>query len=58
MQCGHAFDYTITVHKAQGSQWDTVVLYDDGFLNWNQRERRKWLYTAITRAAKSIRIVC
>ena len=46
------FGYAITVHKAQGSQWDSVLLYDDKFLTWKREERKKWLYTAITRAAE------
>lgn len=48
------FGYAITVHKAQGSQWDTVLVWDDGFLGWKPTERKQWLYTAITRAAQSI----
>ncbi len=51
------FGYAITVHKAQGSQWDSVLLYDDGFLSWKREERKKWLYTACTRAAKRLIIV-
>lgn len=48
------FGYAITVHKAQGSQWDNVILWDDGFLSWEPTERKKWLYTGITRAAQNI----
>ena len=51
------FGYAITVHKSQGSQWDSVVVYDDKFLSWNWRERAKWLYTGITRAVKDLTIV-
>lgn len=52
-----AFDYgyALTVHKAQGSQWDDVVLFDESFAFREHRER--WLYTAITRAAERITIV-
>lgn len=56
----HIFDYgyAITVHKAQGSQWDNVVVYDD---SWNDRTvpnfKQRWLYTAITRAAKTVTII-
>ena len=25
------FGYVLTVHKAQGSQWDDVVLFDESF---------------------------
>lgn len=48
------FGYALTVHKAQGSQFDDVVLMDECF---SRDIRTKWLYTGITRAAKRIRIV-
>lgn len=47
------YGYALTVHKAQGSQWPGVVLLDE----WYGRDRRKWLYTAVTRASDVIRIV-
>ncbi|HMB48596.1 MAG TPA: ATP-dependent RecD-like DNA helicase [Afifellaceae bacterium] len=49
------YGYVLTVHKAQGSQWDHVVLFDESFAFTEHRER--WLYTAITRAAERITIV-
>jgi ATP-dependent exoDNAse (exonuclease V) alpha subunit len=49
------FGYALTVHKAQGSQWDEVVLYDESFAFREHRER--WLYTGITRAAERLTIV-
>ena len=49
--------YALTVHKAQGGEWRTVVLFDD------HRERReasedygRWLYTAATRAKQELLI--
>lgn len=49
------FGYVLTTHKAQGSQWDNIVLFDE---SWAFRENaRQWLYTAITRAAEQITIV-
>jgi len=50
------FGYVITVHKAQGSQWDRVFVEDDGmFKGWGEPgARQKWLYTAVTRAAESL----
>ena len=48
------YGYCITVHKAQGSQFDHVILYDDGFLNWKKDDRKRWLYTAVTRAVESV----
>ena len=58
LQKAEAFDfgYAITVHKSQGSQWDNILLYDDKFGVWDQKLRRRWLYTAITRAAERITI--
>ena len=51
------FGYAITVHKSQGSQWDSVVIYDDGFLVWDRKDRARWLYTGITRAAEDLTLV-
>lgn len=50
------YGYAITVHKAQGSGWPFVILGDDGFLK-GKPDRRRWLYTAITRAKKKLIIV-
>ena len=49
------YGYALTVHKAQGSQWDDVVLFDESFAFREHRSR--WLYTALTRAAERITIV-
>ncbi|MET0605995.1 MAG: AAA family ATPase [Beijerinckiaceae bacterium] len=51
------FDYgsALTVHKAQGSQWDDVVLFDESFAFPESRAR--WLYTGVTRAAKRLSVV-
>jgi exodeoxyribonuclease-5 len=49
------YGYVLTVHKAQGSQWDDVVLFDESFAFPDNRKR--WLYTAITRAAKRLTLV-
>jgi exodeoxyribonuclease-5 len=45
--------YAITCHKAQGSQWENVIVYDDGLCR-TESDRRRWLYTAITRAEKGL----
>jgi exodeoxyribonuclease-5 len=52
-----AFDYgyALTVHKAQGSQWDNVVLFDESGAFPEYRAR--WLYTGLTRAAETVTIV-
>lgn len=49
------YGYALTVHKAQGSQWDNVLLFDESYAF--REEKEKWLYTAITRAAKTLTIV-
>jgi exodeoxyribonuclease-5 len=49
------YGYVLTVHKAQGSQWDDVVLFDESFAFPDNRER--WLYTGITRAARRLTVV-
>lgn len=49
------FGYALTVHKAQGSQWDNVVLFDESYAFRDTRSR--WLYTAITRAAERLTVV-
>jgi len=49
------FGYVLTVHKAQGSQWDDVVLFDESGAFPESRDR--WLYTGVTRAAKRLTLV-
>jgi exodeoxyribonuclease-5 len=49
------YGYALTVHKAQGSQWDDVVLFDESFAFREHRSR--WLYTGVTRAANKLTLV-
>jgi exodeoxyribonuclease-5 len=49
------YGYVLTVHKAQGSQWDDVVLFDESEAFADSR--RRWLYTGVTRAAKRLTVV-
>jgi exodeoxyribonuclease-5 len=49
------FGYALTVHKAQGSQWDNVYLFDESFAFREHRQRH--LYTALTRAVEQITVV-
>lgn len=53
------YGYALTVHKAQGSEWEKVLLIDDGFGAWKNGAwlRKKWLYTAITRASEKLVMV-
>jgi len=47
------YGWAITCHKAQGSQWENIVVFDDG-LGRTDLDRQRWLYTAITRAEKGL----
>ncbi|MGJ8605369.1 MAG: ATP-dependent DNA helicase [Marivita sp.] len=46
------FGYAITCHKAQGSQWNNVLVIDQSVIM--RENANAWLYTAITRAANSV----
>jgi exodeoxyribonuclease-5 len=50
------FGWAITCHKAQGSQWENVIVWDDG-LGRTAEDRARWLYTAITRAESGLVIL-
>jgi len=51
------FGYALTVHKAQGSQAKTVLLFEERFLKSDEDAWRRWLYTAVTRARENLYIV-
>lgn len=48
------YGYCITGHKSQGSQWNHVVIADDKMRANDREQRRKWLYTVITRAEERL----
>ena len=50
------YGYVITCHKSQGSEWDNVLVIEEGF-PFDKQEHIKWLYTAATRAAKKLVII-
>ena len=50
------YAYAITTHKAQGSEWDKVLVIEEGF-PFDREEHKHWLYTAATRAAKKLVIL-
>ena len=51
-----AYAYAITCHKAQGSEWDKVLVFEETFPR-EQEEHKSWLYTAATRAKEKLVIV-
>lgn len=50
-----AYGYGLTCHKAQGSQWRSVCVFDES--SCFRTDRWRWLYTAITRAADNVTVV-
>lgn len=51
-----SYAYAITTHKAQGSEWDKVLIIEEKF-PFDPEEHKRWLYTAVTRAAKKVVLV-
>ena len=51
-----AFGYAITTHKAQGSEWDKVLVIEEKF-PFPKEEHARWLYTAVTRASEKLVLV-
>ena len=50
------YGYAITCHKAQGSEWDKVLVIEENF-PFAKVDHARWLYTAATRAAEKLVIV-
>lgn len=48
------FAYAITAHKSQGSEWDSVLIADDKMQIKQKDFRKRWLYTAVTRAKEQL----
>lgn len=53
--CRFEFAYAITCHKAQGSEFDFVIVFDESWAFGEERDR--WLYTALTRAKDKLLII-
>ena len=51
------FGYAITVWKAQGSEWNKVLLFQEAGWPRSVDERRKYMYTGITRAVDRLVVV-
>lgn len=49
------YGQVLTCHKAQGSQWPGVLVFDESSVF--REDAAKWLYTAITRAAERVTVV-
>lgn len=53
--CRFEFAYAITCHKAQGSEFEFVIVFDESWAFGEEGNR--WLYTAITRAKEKLLII-
>lgn len=51
------FGYALTVHKAQGSQAPSVVLFEERNQHMSDDDWKRWLYTGITRAEERILLI-
>jgi exodeoxyribonuclease-5 len=51
------FGYALTVHKAQGSQSERVLVFEERFPRSDDEDWRRWLYTAVTRAVTELTVV-
>lgn len=51
------FGYALTVHKAQGSQSESVLVFEEKFAKSSEEDWKRWLYTAVTRATTNLTIV-
>ena len=50
-----AFGYVLTVHKAQGSSWPSVLVFDES--SCFRGDWARWLYTAVTRASEHLTVI-
>lgn len=50
------YGYAITCHKAQGSEWDNVLVIEESF-PFDKEEHIRWLYTACTRSMNKLVII-
>lgn len=48
------FGYAITAHKAQGSEAERVILFEERIPAYSEELWRRWLYTAVTRAKNEL----
>jgi exodeoxyribonuclease-5 len=49
------YGYALTCHKAQGSEWSSVIVYNERL--GSKSDQWKWLYTAVTRASERVHLV-
>ena len=52
-----SYGYVITVWKAQGSEWDKVLLFEENGWPRTADMRKRYLYTGITRAVNKLVVI-
>ena len=50
------YGYAITGHRAQGSEWDKVLVFEERF-PFDREEHARWLYTSCTRSSQKLVLV-
>ena len=50
------YGYAITTHRAQGSEWNKILIMEDRF-PFDKEEHSRWLYTAVTRGAEKAVVI-
>lgn len=50
------YGYAITTHKAQGSEWEKVLVIEENF-PFDKEEHARWLYTACTRSSGKLVLI-
>ncbi len=50
------YGYAVTCHRAQGSQAEKVLVIEEGWPDAGTEMRRRWLYTAVTRAERVLTV--
>jgi exodeoxyribonuclease-5 len=51
------YAYAITTHKFQGSEADFVLVFNESWIMRNREDKKRWLYTSITRAREKVIIL-
>lgn len=56
LPCTFDYGYAITSHRAQGSEWDKILVIEERF-PFDKVEHARWLYTSVTRGSEKCVII-
>lgn len=51
-----ALGYALTAHKAQGSEWNDVLIMYERSIDLKSTDGQRWFYTALTRAVRNVAV--